>query len=876
MPQKTLSAFYGKPKSSPNAAALRESAPNPLVPINVNFIAEKVKKQGREDEAVQQKKRRRLARVVEDSPSNNTIKEGDDLEDDVEGVILNEKSKTWAESESEAVHCSIEETCPAIAGGVEDGVKNQNTWVAVASSKMSSIPQLESFSEAPKKVASIFMKPKPKSPRAPANKSTSAASKPDQNEGEAGQDAGVEPIVRIEAEENVASPSSVTAAEKRVKADVGKVEGVGLGALAAASKHAAVDVDSVVGGRWDKDQPIPFEFLADTFEEISETSKRLDIVNLLINCFRAILTTTPEDLLPAIYLCTNRVAPAHYGVELGIGEGILFKALSTATGRSEQRIKDALKQEGDLGIVAVKLKSTQKTFGAGSKLTVRGVFKAFKDIATSSGKNSQKVKEGSIVKMLASSKGNETGYVIRSLQAKLRIGLAEQSVLTALAHSFYLWREGARDKDGRLADKLEQASQLVKQAYSECPSYDVMIPALLSHPMEELLQHCHFMPGVPVKPMLAKATNAVTEVIDKFQDSEFTCEYKYDGERAQLHVLEDGTVMIFSRNSENNSSKYPDIVQRVHKALRSDVKSIVLDTEAVAYDRDKKKILPFQVLSTRKRKDVAVGDIDVQVCVFAFDCLYINGRSLLKCPLEERRAALYSAMQEMEGEMQFATAKTSKDVEELQRFLDEAVDGCTEGLIVKTLCDTYEPAKRSSHWLKLKKDYLQGVGDTIDVVPIGAFHGKGKRTGVFGAYLLSIYDPETETYQTISKLGTGFSEEVLQQLADCMTPHIIDKPKKYYTWGETLVPDVWFDTVKVWEVKAADLSISPVHKAGLGLVDPVKGISIRFPRLIRVRDDKAPEDATSAEQIADMFRKQAYHKTEDVKEQDEEDGQEDE
>jgi len=365
-----------------------------------------------------------------------------------------------------------------------------------------------------------------------------------------------------------------------------------------------------------------------------------------------------------------------------------------------------------------------------------------------------------------------------------------------------------------------------------------------------------------VRPMLAKATNGVTEVLDKFQDQQFTCEYKYDGERAQVHVLDDGSVRIYSRNSENNTGKYPDIVSRMKTALKPGVKSIVIDAEAVAWDVEKKKILPFQVLSTRKRKDVDVGKIDVQVCLFVFDCLFLNGRSLLREPMEERRVALYDSLECCDGQVQFATAKTSRDVEELQRFLDEAVDGCTEGLIVKTMRDTYEPSKRSSHWLKLKKDYLEGVGDTIDVVPIGAWHGKGKRTGVFGAYLLAIYDPDSESYQTISKIGTGFSEERLAELSETLAPHIIPEPRRYFSWTDnpSLKPDVWFDAAVVWEVKAADLSISPVHKAASGLVDPSKGISIRFPRLVRVRDDKSPEDATNAEQIADMFRAQAYHK----------------
>lgn len=196
-------------------------------------------------------------------------------------------------------------------------------------------------------------------------------------------------------------------------------------------------------------------------------------------------------------------------------------------------------------------------------------------------------------------------------------------------------------------------------------------------------------------------------------------------------------------------------------------------------------------------------------------------------------------------------------MDELSRFLDESVDSGTEGLIVKTLADGYEPSKRSSHWLKLKKDYLEGLGDTFDLVPIGAWFGKGKRTGVFGSYLLAVWDPEVEEYQTITKIGTGFSEELLKQLAETMKESTVPQAKRYYRYPDTLTPDVWFEPKAVWEVKAADLSISPAHKAAMGLVDETKGISIRFPRLVRVRDDKGPEDSTSPQQVAEMYRKQA-------------------
>lgn len=674
-------------------------------------------------------------------------------------------------------------------------------------------------------------------------------------------------------EEAVSAPKKKKAAvakkaraPKAKAAAAAKVEGVGTGSIELAARHASCDTSSLV--TWPAGAPAPYGFLADAFERIAGTSKRLAIVYELTCVFRALLAGAAEDLLPAVYLCVNRVAPQHEGKELGLGEATLIKALAQATGRTEAAVKREYESSGDLGTVAASCRATQRTMFQPAALTVRGVFKTFKEIAALSGSASQEKKRALITKLLVASKGaHEPGYIIRSLQSKLRIGLAEQSVLVALAHAVALHADPPPSRKlpydwSPLAARLEQAAQAVKDVYSECPSYDMMVPALLAHPLSELATHVHFTPGVPVRPMLAKATTGVGEVLDKFTDSEFTCEYKYDGERAQVHVTEDGSVHIYSRNAEDHTGKYPDLVGRVKGHLQPHVRSIVIDAEAVAWDAEAKRILPFQILSTRSRKDVKEEDVKVAVCLYAFDCLYLNGEPLLRAPLTQRREALYGALSEEEGRLHFATAKVSRDVEELEAFLNEAVDASTEGLIVKTLGDTYEPSKRSSHWLKLKKDYLEGVGDTFDVVPIGGFYGKGKRAGVFGAYLLAVYEPEEETYQTISKLGTGFSEELLKELADSLRPHVIPVAKSYYRYGETQLPDVWFDTAVVWEVKAADLSISPVHRAAAGRADPQRGISIRFPRLLRVRSDKSPEDATTAEQVAEMYSRQAVVKAE--------------
>lgn len=227
--------------------------------------------------------------------------------------------------------------------------------------------------------------------------------------------------------------------------------------------------------------------------------------------------------------------------------------------------------------------------------------------------------------LLVSCRENEAKFLMRSLEGKLRIGLAEKTVLVALAHASVLFRHKNLSRES-LEEKLTQASECIKTAFSELPNYERIAPPLILHGYDTLEQHCKLTPGIPVKPMLAHPTKSLSEVLTRFEGITFTCEYKYDGERAQLHRLEDGSMRIYSRNSEDMTQKYPDIMGKIPSFTSEHTTSFVLDCEAVAWDKEERKIMPFQVLSTRKRKDVKEEDIKVQVVVFAFDLLYLNGQ----------------------------------------------------------------------------------------------------------------------------------------------------------------------------------------------------------------------------------------------------------
>ncbi|XP_020663017.3 DNA ligase 1 isoform X1 [Pogona vitticeps] len=620
---------------------------------------------------------------------------------------------------------------------------------------------------------------------------------------------------------------------------------------------------------WGPGEKVPYLAVARTFERIEEESARLKIIETLSNLFRSVVALSPEDLLSCVYLCLNRLGPAYEGLELGIGKTILMKALAQATGRQLDQIKAEAAEKGDLGLVAESSRTTQGIMFAPPKLGAAAVFSKLQAIGRMMGSSSMNKKIDIIKSLFVACRHSEARYIARSLEGKLRIGLAEQSVLSALAQAGSLTPPGQKfppevldAAKGKSAEArkawLDERALIVKQAFCELPNYDIIVPVLLEHGVESLPQHCKITPGIPLKPMLAHPTKGIGEVLKRFEEAAFTCEYKYDGERAQIHILENGEVHIYSRNQENNTSKYPDIVSRIPKVKKTTVNSCILDAEAVAWDPDSKQIQPFQVLTTRKRKDVDAADIKVQVCVYAFDMLYLNGQSLVQKPLSQRRTLLRDSFMEVEGQFLFATSMDTSNTDEIAEFLERSIKDSCEGLMVKTLevDATYEIAKRSHNWLKLKKDYLEGVGDTLDLVVIGAYLGKGKRAGTYGGFLLACYDVESEEFQSICKIGTGFTDEALEKLHTSLKDHVIPQPRPYYRWGGIAEPDHWLEAQHVWEVKCADLSVSPAHKAATGLVDEDKGISLRFPRFLRIRDDKKPEEATSSTQVAELYFKQ--------------------
>lgn len=646
--------------------------------------------------------------------------------------------------------------------------------------------------------------------------------------------------------------------------------------LASPAFHPALAPD------YPRGKPVSFALLSGALSEIeglkgSGQGSRKKMTVVLSNVFRILIHSRPEDLAPAVYILTNKVAPDYEDSELGLGDGTLIKAMCESFGKAETHIKNSIATglAKDLGEVALLSRAAQRVLKMPARLTIEGVFAEMKGIACAKGKDSQTAKKDRVKKMLVASREEEAKFIVRMLQAKLRVGIQGPTMLQAIAAAFTLTTPACNGADAvsdtRLAGKLlstgleEKMNRLevaVKQAFSEMPNYDRLLSALMEgRDASNLAEACHISLGIPVKPMLAKPSKGLSEISERLGGKRFTGEWKYDGERAQIHVLSRDRILVFSRNSENMTEKYPDVIKVVRESLAEGVDSCILDCELVAFDQVNRKILPFQVLTTRGRKNINIKDIKVNVCVFAFDCMLCNGMPLVMETLEVRRTKLWSILTPKEGQVVFATYRNFDEIreEEVQAFLDESVAGSCEGLMLKTLTENaiYMPSKRSLNWLKLKKDYLDGMADSIDVVPIGAFYGKGKRTGTYGAYLLAIYDAENEEFQTVCKAGTGFSDEDLVNHYNFFKERVVPAAESNYSVSEKMAPDVWLEACQVWEIRAADLSISPVHTGALGHKADGKGIGLRFPRFLRIRDDKGPEDATGPEQIVDMFDAQA-------------------
>ncbi|KAH7373787.1 hypothetical protein KP509_17G075000 [Ceratopteris richardii] len=628
---------------------------------------------------------------------------------------------------------------------------------------------------------------------------------------------------------------------------------------------------------WQSGEPAPYMHLARTFELVEQERGRLKTSDMLCNMFRSLLALSPDAVLPAIYLSTNQIAPDYENVDLNVGGSTVAAAISEATGTPKSKIKDMYNNMGDLGDVAQACRKTQSLLVAPHILSIQQVFSTLLQISKESGTGSGLRKKNLILSLLRASRVKEMKYIVRTLVRNMRIGANMRSVLPALAQAIVL--HTCESKNEQLKDELQKVSSEIMEAYNYMPNLNILVPALLQDGIRTVLTNVTVSPGIPVKPMLAKIASGIMEVFKRFQGKPFAVEYKYDGQRAQVHLIRDGTIKIFSRNCEDLTLRFPDVFDIVHAAVTDGVQDLIFDAEIVAVDRgNNNKLLAFQHLSTRERgrggAAVNLENIKVEVCLFVFDLMYANGKPYVKLPLRERNKRMEECFRipkagyfefanrimvlllQIEG--QEADIENSLSVMQVEKFLEEAFSSSCEGIMVKALDEdsVYAPSKRSDSWLKVKRDYVEGLHDTLDLVPIGAWHGNGRKAGWFSPFLMACYDGDREEYQSVCRVMSGFTDAFYKEMkAFYIGEHVLPRKPSYYVTLEE--PDVWFTPKRVWEIRGADLTVSPVHQAAAGLVHHSRGISLRFPRFIKERSDKNVEDTTTPLEIAELFQKQS-------------------
>jgi len=571
--------------------------------------------------------------------------------------------------------------------------------------------------------------------------------------------------------------------------------------------------------------------VAEAYRDLEGMSGRRQLTERLA----ALLRDTPVDLLPTVaYLCQAQVAPEFAGVKLGMAERSAARALADAAGADAERVREVLRGTGDLGDAAERLLARDDE--APATLEVATVVDTLRAMAAAAGPGSQTARLGLFTGLLRAATPLEARYLVRLVTANLRLGIGTPTLLDALAEVY----AGGR-----------AARPVLERAYSVCCDIG-LVAATVAEGGPDAVAGLTIRPGNPVLAMSAQRLSDAAEILDKL-GGRCAAEHKYDGMRIQAHRTADGRIELFTRRLERVTDQFPDVARMLAEGLRPT--TAVLEGEVVAADPATGELRPFQeVMFRRRRHGIADAVRDVPVSLFCFDLLYADGADLTGLPYPQRRERLRAAVA-VSPTLRLATVTDVDDVDGLEAAFTEAVAAGCEGLVCKSLAPSsdYRAGARGWQWVKLKRDYRAELGDTLDLVVVGALYGRGRRTGGYGALLLATYDPATDTFPTLCRCGAGFSDADLAALPGMLAPYV--RPDRPAQVDARQPADVWFDPVVVIEVLGAELTLSPNHPTGWGRVKQDAGLAVRFPRFTgRFRDDKGPRDATTTEEAVALYR----------------------
>ncbi len=563
-----------------------------------------------------------------------------------------------------------------------------------------------------------------------------------------------------------------------------------------------------------------FKDLAGYFEQLEETSSRLSLITILAELFSKV---SEKDVAKVSYLIQGRIAPFYEPVEIGMAEKNVAAAIARAYGVDREEVLAEYGRVGDLGKVAQKLALHFLSVG----MEVGDVFDGLTAIAQFSGDGTVEKKVSALADLLKKADGIEAKHLVRIPLGTSRLGIGDPTVLDAFAQL-------------KLGDRSQR--KVLEGAYSKVSDLGLIGEVLWKDGLKGV-EKLDVTVGRPLRSQLAERINDPKTIMEKF-GGEAHVQYKYDGFRVQLH--KDGDkIRMFSRNLEETTPMLPDLAAGALKQIKAE--SIILDSEALAYNPESEEFLPFQETSKRRRKHgIEEAAESLPLKAFVFDIIYLNGKSLVDMPLRERIQLL---MKEIEGDdvLLPQAGEFTKDPERIDALFQDALSKGLEGLIVKRPDSLYEAGARNFNWIKIKRHSSGELKDTVDVVILGYIFGRGKRAEFgAGALLVGVYDKDKDEFVTVSKIGTGLTDEEWREIHKRADKIKVDhKPARV---NSKLEPSVWIEPQIVIEVVADEVTKSPNHTAGLAL---------RFPRLVRFREeDKKAEDATSLKELEEMYGQQ--------------------
>ncbi len=583
-----------------------------------------------------------------------------------------------------------------------------------------------------------------------------------------------------------------------------------------------------------------FNRLAQLFSKLEGTTKRLEMIDILSDFFNEIKEKKDfEDLDKVIYLLQGQLAPnIKQFPKMGLAEKMIIEALSIHSGVDAKRIKDVLVKKGDIGAAAELIlakKKKQKSLldyseeiqSSGNLLSISELYSELKKIALSEGSGSHDSKLGILRGLMRKCSPLETKYLLRIITSTLRVGVQSLTIIEGFALAF---------------TNLKENKDFIERAYTLHPDLGEISKILAEKGLEEV-KKINIEYGTPILSMLA-SREIYTEFISRL-GVPFVAEHKLDGERLQIHKT-GNNVILFSRRLLDISEQYPDVCQVIRENIKTE--NVIVEGEVVAMDPFYEKMLPFQVLSKRRRKyDIENIAKEVPVCLFIFDLLKFGDESYVDKPLPERRKKLEVIVEERD-ELRLVESILINSTDELLEFFNKAREGGTEGIMAKSIKEDsiYQAGNRGYKWLKLKS--LEGgkLKDTIDLVLIGAFYGKGRRTGVYGTYIGAVYNPENDNFIAFTRFFSGITDELSKFLTRDMEKYKVEKKPKNVICEDK--PDVWLKPEVVMEITGDEITISDKFAT--------LGYSMRFPVFERMRPEKGPKDITTVNEIKELYETQ--------------------